>query len=204
MATTLEEDVSEICRICDQMGIQYFRGNTDNVLDRFYKTALPEQPDYIVRLTSDCPLIDATVIDDVIALCIDQKLDYASNTLNPTFPDGMDVEVFKYSALEQAWREAALSSDKEHVTPYIWRNSSYFNKPTFHSNNYKNVTDFSHFRITVDEQSDLELITKLIADLGDSCPWSDYVTHLIKNPQIFEINSPIKRNEGYLKSIKND
>lgn len=99
--------------------MEWYKGSVNDVLDRFYQTALPEMPDYVVRLTSDCPLIDPAIIDHIIQYCIDNDFDYVSNGMHPTYPDGMDTEVFKFSALETAWKEANLQSEREHVTPYI-------------------------------------------------------------------------------------
>lgn len=199
VATTVEPDAIEICSICDQIGVSYFRGSLENVLDRFYQTAKNEQPDYVVRLTSDCPLIDSSIIDEIIQTCIEGKYDYVSNTLKPTYPDGMDVEVFKFSALETAWKEATLQSEKEHVTPYIWKNSSFYEGSLFKSFSIELDHDYSEYRLTVDEQKDFELINYLIEHIGDDKSWNKYVEYLNEHPDLLKINSSIKRNEGYIK-----
>ena len=90
VATTDEEGSKYIIDICNKVGVEYHQGSVDDVLDRFYQTALPEKPDYVVRVTSDCPLIDPAIIDQIIKTCIDGGYDYASNTLIPTYPDGME------------------------------------------------------------------------------------------------------------------
>jgi spore coat polysaccharide biosynthesis protein SpsF (cytidylyltransferase family) len=199
VATTREVEADEIVAIAAKCGVSYYQGSTNDVLDRYYQTAKPEQPDYVVRITSDCPLIDSAIIDKVIKYCIEQKVDYVSNTLKSTFPDGMDVEVFKFNALEKAWHEATLTSDREHVTPYIWRNSGFFNQSVFTSLNYSGEEDFSLYRLTIDRQVDFDLIKHLIEVVGDNKSWMDYVVYLKNNPNIFEINSTVKRNEGYTK-----
>jgi len=204
IATTTEEGADKIIEIGNKLNVCSYKGSVDNVLERFYKTALPENPDYVVRLTSDCPLIDPVIIDQVIDCCIKNNVDYCSNTIIPTFPDGLDVEVFRFSALERAYNEATLKSDKEHVTPYIWRNSSLKGGNIFTSFNMECFTDYSDLRITVDTDKDFILIERLIEMLGVNKPWIDYVTILIKNDKIRSINSESIRNEGYQKSLNND
>jgi spore coat polysaccharide biosynthesis protein SpsF len=204
VATTTEPGTDQIVDIAAKLGVESYKGSINNVLERFYQTALPEKPDWIVRLTSDCPLIDPVEIDKVIEFAIKNDLDYASNTLDPKFPDGLDAEVFKFSALEKAVNEAKLTSELEHVTPYIWKNSTYKGGNIFTSDNVKNNIDYSAVRLTVDTAEDFLVIEKLIQILGTDKPWMDYVRALENNPQIAEINSKYQRNEGYAKSISNE
>lgn len=204
VATTIERDADKIVRIANSLGVEVYKGSIDNVLERFYQTAIVEKPDWIVRLTSDCPLIDPIEIDNVINLAISKDLDYASNTLKSTFPDGMDAEVFKFSALEKAVNEANLKSELEHVTPYIWKNSSFNGGTIFQSDCFTNKIDFSHLRLTVDTLEDFLVIEKLIKLLGTDRPWMDYVKELNNHPEIKKINQLYKRNEGYEKSIERD
>jgi len=204
VATTTEQDTDKIVAIAENLGVEVFKGSVDNVLDRFYQTALPENPDWVVRLTSDCPLIDPVEIDKVIGFAIENNLDYASNTLEPTFPDGIDWEVFKFSALIKATKEAKLTSELEHVTPYIWKNSTFKGGSTFKSDCVMNETDYSEIRITVDTFEDFQVIEKLIELLGTEKPWMDYVIAMESNPEIKKLNDHFKRNEGYEKSINKD
>ena len=204
IATTDEEGASYITAIADKLGVEYHKGSVDDVLDRFYQTALPEHPDYVVRLTSDCPLIDPEIIDKVVETCIDGDYDYASNTLIPTYPDGMDVEAFKFSALERAWKEARLQSEHEHVTPYIKKHSTVMGENLFKSFNVSAEKDRSELRITVDEKRDFELIKALIENVGTDKHCSDYIAYLDAHNEIKELNSSIMRNEGYAKSLAND
>jgi len=173
-------------------------------LERFYLTALPESPEWVVRLTSDCPLIDPFEIDRVIQFAITNDLDYVSNTLQPTFPDGMDTEVFRFTALKRALKEAKLTSELEHVTPYIWKNSTYKGGKLFTSDCVMNDEDFSGVRLTVDTQEDFEVIEKLVELLGTDKSWHEYVTALHEHPDILKINKHFTRNEGYEKSINID
>ena len=204
IATTTEDGAEHIIAIGNKCGVKSYQGSVDDVLERFYETALPENPDYVVRLTSDCPLIDPNIIDQVIDECIKNDVDYCSNTIFPTFPDGLDVEVFRFSALEKAFNEAQLKSDREHVTPYIWRNSNLKEGSIFTSFNVEYTTDYSDLRITVDTEKDFRLIEQLIEQLGADKPWLGYVEFLNQHSEVRMINSEFLRNEGYQKSIYND
>ena len=126
VATTSLESEKPIIQICEKLGISFYKGSEDDVLDRFYKAIEFEDVDYVVRLTSDCPLIDPKLIDEIIKRGLDKKVDYISNTLTEDFPDGQDVELIKFETLERAWKESSLKSDREHVTPYIRRNSTFY------------------------------------------------------------------------------
>jgi spore coat polysaccharide biosynthesis protein SpsF len=204
LATTNEPGIEKVEAIAKKININIFKGSVENVLERFYEAALPFNPDLIVRLTSDCPLIDPEIIDKIIEYAIDTNLDYVSNTLDPTYPDGIDVEVFKYDALKIANIEANLNSEREHVTPYIWKNSTFFGINKFNSNCIKNNIDYSKIRLTVDTIEDYILIQKLIQSKGSDCSWIEYVKELERNPELLSINCKFKRNEGYEKSIKNE
>lgn len=204
VATTNETGSEEIVDIAERNGVGYFRGSVNDVLERFYLATKDLHPDYVVRITSDCPLIDPTVIDYVIEQCLDKNCDYASNTLKPTYPDGLDAEVFKFSALEKAYNEATLKSDREHVTPYIKRNSSFNGGALFSSFNVANAEDFSNYRITVDTQEDFDVIKNLITTLGPDAEWRKYVEYLDNNEDVKKLNSNHMRDEGYKKSLLND
>lgn len=204
VATTLEPDAVKIINICNKLSIESFQGSLNNVLERFFFTALPESPDWVVRLTSDCPLIDPIEIDRAIKHAIESNYDYVSNTLVPTYPDGIDVEVFKFAALEKAFKEAKLSSELEHVTPYIWKNSTYKGGKLFSSDCIMYSKDLSSIRLTVDTIEDFQVIEKLVNLLGPDKTWLEYTEKLIENPDLQSINSIFRRNEGYNKSIRND
>lgn len=204
IATTKEPGAEHILAIAKKAQVPVFQGSTEDVLDRFYQAALPEQPDYVVRVTSDCPLIDPVEIDRVIRACVSSGADYVSNTLIPTFPDGVDCEVFKFEALEKAFLEATLKSDREHVTPYIWRNSSVKGGSIFKSGSIENPEDYSAYRITVDTQEDFEVIKQLLEALGPDKSWKEYIDYLDRHEKIKELNGHHTRNEGYQKSLLND
>lgn len=204
VATTTEEGAEYIINVANKVGVETFQGSVNDVLDRFYQTAKLENPDYVVRITSDCPLVDPVIIDKVIKDCIESNCDYASNSLTPTYPDGMDVEIFKYSALEKAWNEALLKSEREHVTPYIWKNSTEKGGKLFKSMNVFNEVDYSDERITVDTAEDFQLVKILIEKMGIDKSCEEYVSYLKGHQDIKTINQHYSRNEGYDKSLSND
>ena len=204
LATTKRKKDDDIIKFCLQKSINYFRGSEKDVLDRFYRAAKKYDCDYVIRLTSDCPLIDPKLIDKIIKYCINNNLDYCSNTLKPTYPDGQDIEIFKMNALYRAWEEAKIESDREHVTPYIWRNSTYNGEKKFKSDNFDEGFDYSNIRMTVDNSDDLKLIRHLVKYNGINCAWFDYANFINKKSNLYNINSNYVRNEGYLLSLEND
>lgn len=203
VATTICEEDNIIEELAKEWGYEVFRGSENDVLDRFYQAVKKFNPLWVVRVTSDCPLIDPMLVDKVIEAVQLESKDYGSNVINETFPDGQDVEVFKFSALEKAWKEASKSSEREHVTPFIRNNSNLKNENIFSAISYNNNIDYSNIRMTVDEQRDFELIYKVISELGLNKTWLEYTEYIISN-KLLEINGNIIRNEGYLKSLKND
>ncbi len=203
VATTINPEDGIIYEKVIAWGFSASRGSESDVLDRFYQAAKDKGIDWIVRVTSDCPLIDPILVDQVVDFVQKSDKDYGSNVIDETFPDGQDVEVFKFSALKKAWNEANKLSEREHVTPYIRNNSDLKFGNLFSAISYKNNTDYSKIRMTVDEQKDFELINKIISDLGTEQGWLDYTEYIIKK-DLANINGNIIRNEGYLKSLKND
>jgi spore coat polysaccharide biosynthesis protein SpsF len=204
VATTKEEGAEHIINVARKLNVDTYQGSVNDVLDRFYNAAKLENPDYVVRLTSDCPLIDPQVIDDAINVILEKDCDYVLNGIPHTYPDGIDVEVFKFSALEQAYKEAELESEREHVTPYIWKNSTLKGNTKFKGANLLNEKDYSSYRLTVDTAEDFELIKLLLERLGNNKGWKDYVDYIDEHKEVLEINSMYTRNEGYKKSLLND
>jgi spore coat polysaccharide biosynthesis protein SpsF len=204
IATTFEVGAEQIIAIASDLNVAVFQGSTDDVLSRFYHAAEPERPDFVVRFTSDCPLIDSDIIDAVIEYAISHNYDYASNTLLTTYPDGLDVEVFKYSALVDAFNNATYKSEREHVTPYIWKNSTSLGADLFTSGCLKHVEDLSDIRITVDTEEDFQVIEHLVQQLGNYSSWLNYVSFLKEKPEVMDINKKNVRNEGYKTSIDGD
>ena len=203
VATTNEKDIKPLIDLLIEKKISFYQGNIENVLERFYKAVLLEEPDYIVRVTSDCPLIDPSLVSEVIKFTVKGNLDYGSNILKEMFPDGQDIEVIKFSALKKAYEESKLKSDMEHVTPFIKRNSTYFGGEMFSSDNYSNYSNYSNIRMTVDELKDLESCEVMIQNIGNNGTWKDYANFIIDNPSLLS-NQQITRNEGFEKSLKDD
>lgn len=204
ISTTTSKKDNVIEDLAKDFDVNYYRGSENDVLDRFYQTVKEIKPNFIVRLTSDCPLIDPELIDEVVKRAIDLNLDYYANGLQELYPDGQDIEVFKYSALEIAWKEAKLISEREHVTPYIKNNSSYFGKAKFTSKNHSIDCNYNNVRLTVDEPEDFIVIKKIIEKLGVNKSWKEYTDFYLSNKDILDLNNNIVRNEGYLKSLKQD
>jgi spore coat polysaccharide biosynthesis protein SpsF len=178
-----------------------FRGSENDVLDRYYQASRRYNADIIVRVTGDCPLIDPEIIDDTIRFFIENKCDYVSNTDPPTFPDGMDVEVFSFDALKKAYKNAKLKSEREHVTPFIKKN-----KNLFKIKNLENEKDLSKYRLTLDEKEDLIVIKEILEKLENKDNYSllDIINVLESNKEILEKNKKFGRNEGYKKSLEED
>lgn len=203
VATTTNSEDQIIFDKAIEWGFISSRGSESDVLDRFYQAVKDKNADWIVRVTSDCPLIDPVLVDNVIDFVHSNNKDYGANILIENFPDGQDIEVFKFSALEEAWKNAKLLSEREHVTPYIRNNTDVKGGNLFSAINYPCDFDFSKIRMTVDEIRDFELIKILINDLGTDKSWLEYTNYIIQN-NLTEINDSIIRNEGLLKSLKND
>ena len=196
--TNLEED-NVIVDFAKKTKIEYFRGESDDVLDRYYNCAEKFSLDTIVRITSDEPFIDPTIVDQIIVNFQKIGCDYASNNLVSTFPAGFDVEVFSRKALERTWREAKLPSEREHVTPYFYKN-----KEIFRQTDIENSEDLSHFRCTVDTKYDLELIQKIYSNIKKRpILLSDVIKLLKTNTELVKINAHVKA-DGYLRSLKED
>lgn len=197
VATTYEDGVDSIINIAKQLGIKYFQGDIDNVLNRFFQAVSNEKPDFVVRVTSDCPLIDPLLIDEVVNYAIQNDLDYCSTSEN--FPDGFDVEVFRFNELVIANENAILNSDKEHVTPFIKKQARISKR----FGTYCNSLNFHNIRLTVDEISDFDAVSLLINNLGPNQSWNEYTNFVLNNWGLFP-NQSIIRNQGYLESLKKD
>ena len=200
LASTISEQDKELHKVVSNLGYDTFAGSEDDLLDRHYQAARKFNAEIIVRITGDCPLIDPGIIDKVIQAFLDNNCDYCSNIHPPTYPDGLDVEVFSFWALEKAWKEAKLKSEREHVTPYIWKNADKFRLV-----NVRADEDLSNIRITVDEEEDLKLFEKLLSRINKSPIYLEDVLNVIKSePGLLKINAQFERNEGYQKSLKED
>lgn len=202
VATTLEPEDDSIIEFCVSKGVHAFRGSAEDVLDRFYQAALASKAELVVRITADDPFKDPAVIDRITDIVrSDESLDYASNTLEPTFPEGLDIEVFRFRALERAWREARLPSEREHVTPYIWK------QPTvFRLKNVNHSVNLSHLRWTIDYPEDLQFAREVYKRLysGQVFGIDDILKLLSREPELSGLNAGFTRNAGYVRSVADD
>ena len=193
VATTKNPEDKTIQKICDKLKIDFFRGSENDVLDRYFQAAKFFKAQNIVRVTSDCPLIDPKIIDKVLKIFFSKKTDYATNTMPPTFPDGLDVEVFNYKSLLSAWKASRKNKRlREHVTTFM-RENKYVTKI-----NLKNEKDFSFLRLTLDEIEDMKVINKVIDNFKNKFTFGiKEIENLYKkNKYIFKSNNHIQRNEG--------
>lgn len=205
IATTESESDQVIADEAARLQVKCSRGSELDVLARYYKAAKESGADIIVRVTSDCPFVDPALVDEMLQLFYVSTFDYISNTLAYSYPDGIDVEIMSISALEAAFNQATLSSEREHVTPYIRKHSDQEGGTLFKAYNFINPFPLEEItRLTLDEPADLQLLTHLIEELGTGKPWRFYHDYLMEHPEIKQINSYISMNEGYHKSLKQD
>jgi glutamate-1-semialdehyde 2,1-aminomutase/spore coat polysaccharide biosynthesis protein SpsF len=199
VATSSHPADDAIADLCERSGIPCFRGDETDVLDRFYRAACEHRAGVIVRVTADCPLIDPRVIDRVIEARAAGGCDYATNTLLDTYPDGLDVEVFTFQALERAWREATKPSEREHVTPYI-RLSEEFVRSNVENEEAPSVRGQ---RWTVDEPEDLEFVRRVYKALGELPQFGlrEVQALLEREPSLRDAQGKAIMNEGYYRSL---
>jgi spore coat polysaccharide biosynthesis protein SpsF len=185
VATTHSVADRAIVRECHRLSVAVFCGDENDVLDRYYRAAQSIGAEGIVRITSDCPLIDPEVTDNTVRLFLERQPDYASNALQRTYPRGLDTEVMTRDALECAWREARLSYQRAHVTPYIYENPDRFCILPV-----TNETDYSSHRWTLDTPEDLVLLRAIYdrAENDDSIAWRDVLALLEQAPELLELN----------------
>jgi spore coat polysaccharide biosynthesis protein SpsF (cytidylyltransferase family) len=199
IATTTDSSDDCIEEFCKKENLPVFRGSENDVLDRYYQCALHCNVDTIVRITADCPLHDATIIDAAIKEYLEGGYDYVTNTLKYTYPDGMDVEVFSFKVLERAWKNARLVSEREHVTPYIRTD------PRTRSKNIISKKVYPQYRLTLDTPEDYLFITLIFEGMNRYCfSLDETIIYLKKNPELLTINQHIGMNEGYFKSLIQD
>jgi len=201
LATTKKEEDAPLLKIAEECGTKCSAGSEEDVLDRYFQAATKFDADIIVRVTADCPLIDPEVMDKVTSHFLKGDFDYVSNNIKPTYPTGLDLEVFSYNTLKRAWEEARWASEREHVTPYMR------NQKMFKIGNVEHEKDLSGMRWTVDVKEDLEFVREVYKRLykkGRIFLMGHVLKLLEEHPELMEINKGIARNEGYLKSLKND
>jgi spore coat polysaccharide biosynthesis protein SpsF len=190
VATTTEVADDAIVSLCTAHKWRYTRGSLDDVLDRYYQAAIATEANVVVRITSDCPLIDGDVVDLVVREFLDRQphVDYACNVLpRRTFPRGLDTEVMRFDALERAWREDTNPAWREHVTPYIYRHPE-----RFRIHGVQNELDLSALRWTVDTPDDLKLARTIYDHFGDDrFSWREVLDLLKRHPEWPAINQHV-------------
>lgn len=202
IVTSTASDDQQIVDLCKRINVDFFCGNLENVLDRFFQAANKFKPEHIVRLTGDCPLIDAKVIDSMVRLYLEKKCDYGTNCIPPTYPDGLDAEIFTFKALGEACSEAFLPSHLEHISLFFEEQPERFKIV-----NLANNIDLSRFRWTVDEPQDFEFVKTIFEALYPIKPlfgMDDILGLLEKRPEIALLNRHFSRNEGLIKSKEKD
>ncbi|MDQ0350238.1 spore coat polysaccharide biosynthesis protein SpsF [Alkalibacillus filiformis] len=194
IATTIESQDDLIEQFCQSNGLAYFRGSETDVLNRYEEAARKFNADVVVRLTSDCPLIDSTVVDSVIGhFFTNRAYDYVSNTIKRTFPRGMDTEVFTYELLKEAEQKATFEREREHVTPYMTNP-----KNGFAIGHWLGEQDYSHIRLTVDTVEDFQLVERIIKSLAsekDYFTLTDVLKLLNDHPEWTLINNHIEQKK---------
>lgn len=196
--TDLPED-TQIYEVVRSWGVNVFRGSSDNVLSRYYHAAKAYPCDTVIRVTSDCPLIDPGICDKIISFYHSHTYLYVSNSgadmKNRTYPRGLDCEVFSFDLLEEARNNATEPYEREHVTPYMyWKNESV--------HYYKNEVDYSHLRWTLDTPEDYELISyiyKILYDEDKLFTWQDVLAAYTLHPDWHDLNEMIKQKDIFTK-----
>jgi len=203
IATTNKESDDAIVELAELQGVRCFRGDENDVLKRFYDTAIGSAAKTIVRLTGDCPMVDPTVIDQSVAIFYSDAGEYVSNVIERTFPDGLDVEVFSFDTLEKTHNDCQDTRLREHVTPYM-KTGVYPNQPSgkFSVAHVKSDADFSHLRWTLDEQEDLDFFRRILSFLPDDFHWLDAVGVLSKHPELLCWNRQKKWRIGALADLR--
>ena len=202
VATTDLEQDNTIEDLVVRLGFECFRGSEKDLLDRYYKCACSYNAEVIVRITPDDPFVDYQVVDRGISIFLENDVDFVTNHLTPTFPEGLDVEIYSFSAIEKLWHQAKLLSEREHVFPYIQNHPE-----EFRIINFTQEEDFSHLRWTIDYECDYEMTKVIYEHLYDQKKLflqKDIIQLLQKNPEIPEMNAHIQRKEGVNRTKTND
>ena len=200
VATSTDQTDDAIEAWCQGASISCYRGSLNDVLDRYYQAAKLHKADAVVRITADCPAVDPTIVDEVVQGYLAGEYEFYG--LAGEFPDGLDCTVFAFAALQRAWQEATLPSEREHVGPYIEKHPEIFK-----SGALKKFTGLSHHRWTLDEPRDYEFLKAVFSRLHmEDRPFlaHELLALLENEPELTQTNSNIVRNEGYLKSLIED
>jgi len=192
VATTLDPLDQKVIEIAASEGVDYFVGDSQDVLNRFYDCAIEFNGDLILRITADCPLIDATLIDEALIFFKENNLDYFCNQNPPQYPDGLDFDIFTFDLLKKTFLEADTKYDREHVTPFMKR------VPTLRTSSIKIESNYSNFRWTVDEPEDLMVLNRVLEKMNFAINfgWREILKLNLTESAIFQLNSHIVNDEG--------
>ncbi|QYK69659.1 MULTISPECIES: cytidylyltransferase domain-containing protein [Paenibacillus] len=192
VATTDLTADETIVNLAHKAEVEVYRGSESDVLKRYYEAAVTYNADVIIRITSDCPVIDPVIIDELIKNYIMGSYDYVSNTIERSYPRGLDAEVFSFASLEKAHLEAKSTEQREHVTPYIYQNPDRFSMLSVTC-----AKDYSNYRWTLDTTEDWELIQQIYTYFKDwdSFNWQDIVELMETRPEIALINSHVEQKK---------
>jgi len=196
IATTNDGSEQEIVDLCTRLHIKYHKGSTQNVLERYYESAKKyhaQEKDIIVRITSDCPLIDSSLLDKAIKMYKENNYDYLSNRINRTIPVGLDVEIFNFHILETMYKNASNDYEKEHVTPYVYITQ----KDKYKIGSCEESNDNSRYRLTLDEADDYIAIKEIYKQFDNRVDFNypELINMLEKNPYIYELNRHVMQNK---------
>ena len=201
IATTFLEEDDIIVEYAKKNNLEYFRGEPLDLLDRYYQCAKKFSLETIVRMTSDSPFLDPLILDKTVNKFQEDDFDFVSNNLIRTFPIGIDTEVFSFKTLEQAWKEAKLPSEREHVTTFIKKN-----KEVFKIYNLENNQKIPIYRLTIDRNEDLEFLRAIASNITKQPILMEDIYELfLQKPKILDLyNDGMNLTEGYNKSLKDD
>ena len=199
VATTTNDEDDILIREADNLGVSSFRGSEDNVLSRYYHAASAYRADVVIRVTSDCPLFDPTILTEIVAVFLKKNsqarcVDYLSNTLDRTYPRGLDAEVLYFDVLKTAYQEADKNYEKEHVTPYVYQHADKFIVEQYRDADH----DYSEYRWTLDTVEDFKFIETVYHALWERTrlfQTADIYRLLERNPFILDINSHIEQKK---------
>jgi len=184
VATTINASDNLIVELCEKLKVDIFRGDEDDVLGRFCGAAEVAEAEIVIRLTADCPMIDPDVIDEVVSAFSIYNHDYLSNTIDRTYPDGLDIEVMSIDALREAHKKAVAPFLREHVTPYISGRRPDLGAGDFRVGQIRFVADFSHIRWTLDTKEDLQRIRSLVSKLPEDYRWLQALSIATQEPDL--------------------
>lgn len=197
-----------LIQLSKKIGIEYVLGSEKNLLLRYKKAALETDADYIIRITSDCPLVDPLLLDNMINLILKNKYDIITNVIPPTWPDGLDINIFTKHLLLEANKFAVLNSDKEHVVPWMWRNSELKKNKKYKGYNYECKKNYSNLRWTLDNKTDLLFFRKLSEKLSlqelEKISFKELINFFRNHKELTKINSGNIRDIGYTNSLNFD